>query len=273
MGEWAVVLFTVLSQMAVGAFVTLWVLDRRTKKIGQKLGAFVSKGIVLITGIGLAVSTGHLGHPMEAYRALSHIGTSWLSAEILLFGIFFALTLVYGYQWHQGMERKFIGEVGSVIALLAVVSSGMIYVLPARPAWNNIGPILFFLLTAATLGPLFISALFKMKNYQLGKNLYIFEGAVLVVGLTNFLLYLSMLMSMGDVGALTGKNMIMSGFFWPRLLVGWLVPMSIIAYTGLQKEWNISRWIVALFVLTFIGELLGRGMFYSSVTALTMFGF
>ena len=272
MGEWPVVLFTVLSQMAAGAFVTLWVLDGKTIKIGTEIGAFASKGIVIITGISLAVSTSHLGHPMEAYRAIAHIGTSWLSAEILFFGMFFALTVVYCYQWHQGKERKLIGTVGAIVALLAVLSSGMIYMLPARPAWNNLGPILFFLLTAATLGPLFISALFKMKNYQLGKNLYIFAGVVLVAGLTHFLLYLSMLMSMGDVGMLTGKNMIMGGFFWPRLLVGWLVPLSIITYATLQKEWNISRLVILLFILTFVGELLGRYMFYGSVIALTMFG-
>jgi len=273
MGEWPVVLFTVLSQMAAGAFVTLWVLDQRTKKIGTEMGSFASLGIALITAISLAVSTSHLGQPMEAYRALSHIGTSWLSGEILLFGMFFALTVIYWYQWHCGMERKFIGAIGASVALLAVMSSGMIYVLPARPAWNNLGPMFFFLLTAAALGPLLISVLFKIKNVQLGKNLYIFASVVLVVGLTNFLLYLSTIISMGDIGTVTGKNIIMNGVFWPRLLAGWLVPLGIIAYTALQKEWNISRLVVALFILTFIGELLGRSMFYETVTALTVFGF
>ncbi|WP_378955092.1 dimethyl sulfoxide reductase anchor subunit family protein [Pelosinus sp. sgz500959] len=273
MGEWALVLFTVLSQMAAGAFVTLWVLDQRTKKIDAAVGAFAAKGIVIIIGIGLAASTGHLGHPLEAYRALSHIGTSWLSAEVLLFGMFFVMVLVNCYQWQRGIDRKFTGAVGAAIALLAVMSSGMIYVLPARPAWNHFGPVLFFLLTAAVLGPLLISVLFKMKNYVVGKNVYLFEGAVLVIGLINFLLYLSMLMSMGDVATLTGKNMIMSAAFWPRILAGWLVPIGVIAYTALQREWNISRLMIALFVLTFIGEVLGRGMFFGSATALTIFGF
>lgn len=273
MGEWTVVLFTVLSQMAAGAFVTLWILDQMTNKIEDETGAFAAKGIVLITAIGLAVSTGHLGHPLEAYRALSHLGTSWLSAEALLFGIFLVLALVYCYQWHRGLDRKLIGAAGAMVAAAAVVSSGMIYVLPARPAWNNFGPVLFFLLTAAALGPLLIAVLFKTKNYLIAKTLYIFAGSVLVVSFVTFMLYLSMILSMGDAAALTGRNMIMSGAFWPRVLAGWLVPIGIIAYAALQKEWNLSRWITVLFLLTFIGELLGRGMFYGSATALTMFGF
>lgn len=272
MGEWALVLFTVLSQMAAGAFVSLWAVDTVKGNIKATTGTFVSRGIVLAMGLGLLASLGHLGHPLEAYRASAHFGTSWLSREVVVFGLFFFLTVVYYWQWRTGGARRLVGIIGSLVALLAVPTSGMVYVLAAIPAWNNFGPIFFFLLTAVTLGPLYTAVLLTTKQYSLGKSLFQFVMAALACSCMSFALYLSLLISAGDVAALTGWNTMLSITFWLRLFIGWIAPLGILGYVLAQQQWHISRYVILVFALVFIGELLGRELFYGSAVALTMFG-
>lgn len=272
MGEMPLILFTVLSQMAVGAAVTLWLLDVNGAKLEQRAGAFVAKGIVAAVGISLLASLAHLGHPFEAYRALSHITSSWLSREVALFGIFLVLSAVYWRQWQSGADRKMTGLMTAITGILAVIASGMIYVLPAQPAWNSISPVLFFLLTAVVLGPLFVAALLQSKQYVLGKVAFSIVTAGLICGVANFALYVSMLFSQGSAAALTGGNIILSMAFWPRLAVGWAAPVGILAYAAVKPEWDIRTKITLLFALVFIGELLGRGLFYGTSVALTVAG-
>jgi anaerobic dimethyl sulfoxide reductase subunit C (anchor subunit) len=259
--------------MAAGAFVTLWVLDTLLGNVEAAIGTFVAQGIVAAIGVSMLASLGHLGHPLEAYRASAHFGTSWLSREVIMFGLFFLVTVAYYWQWRSGASRRLVGMAGVAVALLALLSSGMVYVLPAIPAWNNLGPVLFFFLTAATLGPLFVAALLKSKQYELGENLFRFVAAALSCGLISFALYLSLLISAGDVAAHTGWNIMLGGNFWLRLLIGWIAPLSLLAYVLSRRKWAVSRYVAVLFVLVFIGELLGRGLFYGSAIAVTVFGF
>lgn len=272
MGEWALVLFTVFSQMAAGAFVSLCMLDTVKGNMKETTGTFVSQGIVLAMGLGLLASLGHLGHPLEAYRASAHFGTSWLSREVIVFGLFFFLTVVYYWQWRTGGARRLVGIIGSVVALLAVLTSGMVYVLAAIPAWNNFGPIFFFLLTAVILGPLYAAVLLTIKQYSLEKSLFQFVMAALVCSFMSFALYLSLLISAGDVAALTGWNTMLNITFWLRLFLGWIAPLGILGYVLVRQQWYIYRYVILVFALVFIGELLGRELFYGTAVALTMFG-
>ncbi len=272
MAEWALVLFTVLSQMAAGAFVTLWFLDRFTGRIENGLGMFAAQGITAAMGLALLASLGHLGQPLESYRALSQLGTSWLSREVAAFGLFFALTVVYCWQWRTGAARGPVGLAGSVVAVLAVVSSGMVYTLPAQPAWNNAGPLLFFLLTAFSLGPLFIAVLAHFRQYAPAKAVFWFVAAMLGCSLTGLAMYTTIMLGAEGVARLTGWNLVSGPVFWLRLILGILAPLGLLAYAGRQPAWNERNYVPVLFVLVLIGELLGRGLFYGSAVALKMFG-
>lgn len=272
MGEMPLVLFTVLSQMAVGAAVTLWMLDTYGAKIEQQAGAFVAKGIVIATGVSLLASLAHLGHPFEAYRALSHLANSWLSREVALFGIFLALSVMYWRQWQSGAVRNIAGVMTAAAGILAVMASGMIYVLPAQPAWNNISPVLFFLLTSVVLGPLFVAVLLQIKQYVLGKTSFSIVTAGLLCGVISFSLYVSLLFGQGGAAAVTGGNILLSAAFWPRLILGFAAPACILVYAATRPEWDIRTKITMLFALVFIGELLGRSLFYGTVVALTVVG-
>ena len=272
MAEWSLVIFTVLSQMAAGAFVTLVLMDRLSGDIKEAAGTFAAQGIVAVMGLGLLASLGHLGHPLEAFRASAHFTASWLSREVVLFGLFFLLTVIYTWQWRSGRARRFAGIAGSVTALLAVPTSGMVYVVAAIPAWNNAGPLFFFLLTAGTLGPLYTALLLSRKQYSVNKGLFQWVFAVLACSCLSFALYLSLLLGAGDVAALTGRNTLAGLSFWLRLLLGWLAPLGVLGYSFIRQQWHAPGYVALLFVLVLIGEIVGRGLFYGSAVPLTMFG-
>lgn len=274
MGETALVFFTVFSQLAAGTAITLWLLDTLTGQIEQTFGAAVMR-IVLGTAIASAIiSVFHLGHPLEAWRALSHIGNSWLSREIVFLTLFTALALLYYRQWiTAGEARKVYGALTALAGLLTVLASGMIYVLPALPAWNNLAPVAFFLMSAALLGPLCIAALAQIRKVKVSGHLFTFAAAVMAAGLLGFGIYVTMLAGTGGLAAMTGTKILQSSLFWPRLLLGWALPLSIAAYQAIIHKQNLAAVAVTIFALAVIGEIMGREIFYSTITAIPVGAF
>jgi DMSO reductase anchor subunit/ferredoxin len=154
--HWSLILMTVLTQMSVGAFVTIWLL--------QLLGASTRLGIAALVslavgGLALSAATFHLGRPVHAYRALRMWRRSWLSREVLLFALFSGIAAVYaGLLWWRIDGSAWVGGLTALCGLAGVLASACIYRVPARPAWNTPYTVLQFGLTAGILGPLFAAA-------------------------------------------------------------------------------------------------------------------
>ena len=155
--HWSLVIMTVLTQLSVGAFVTIWVL--------QLLGATTRLGIAALTSLLVAAlalngATLHLGRPAYAYRALKMWRRSWLSREVLLFTAFSGVAGVYAaLLWMDLAGSLIVGGLTSVVGIAGVTASGCIYRVPSRPAWNTSLTLVQFNLTAAALGPLLVAAL------------------------------------------------------------------------------------------------------------------
>jgi Fe-S-cluster-containing dehydrogenase component/DMSO reductase anchor subunit len=153
--HWSLILMTVLTQLSVGAFATIWLLQLLgNTRLG--LAALVSLGV---GGLALAAATFHLGRPAHAYRALRMWRRSWLSREVLAFAAFSHVAAVYaGLLWLQLPGSIWIGGLTVLLGLAGVTASACIYRVPARPAWNTRYTLVQFNLTAAILGPLFAAA-------------------------------------------------------------------------------------------------------------------
>ena len=80
-------MFTLLTQAVVGAFLYLLA----ATGFGPAAG-WASAGLVPLLGLGMAASTGHLGKPLRAYRAIRNLRTSWLSREVVAVGTLFGGT-------------------------------------------------------------------------------------------------------------------------------------------------------------------------------------
>src|SRR5512140_3085429 len=95
--EWALIVFTILMQLAVGALLVLQVLRtvivRQNGEAANRLPDLALFALVPIVGVALLASLFHLANPIGAPRALANIGTSWLSREILL-SVLFGLLVV-----------------------------------------------------------------------------------------------------------------------------------------------------------------------------------
>lgn len=269
MGEMPLVIFTVLSQLAAGAMVTLWLLDSANKNISIATGKFIAGSLVGITAFSILASLFHLGHPFEAYRALTHVGSSWLSREVALFSLFLIATVIYYRQWQEGKgeNRKKLGGVAALIAVLAVISSGMVYVLPAMPAWNNFSPVVFFLLTGALLGSLYVGVVLRLKGDR-SFNLTVVISTIIGIYMVSFAIYLSVLISGSAPQALTGLAIINSSAFWLHAAFSWIIPFFMLI-TGVYRKQKYSlNYLMLALMLTVVGEILGRELFYSSIVAL-----
>ena len=134
----------VLTQLSAGAFLYLSFVPgpRHRAALAAVLVAFVS----------LAASTLHLGRPIYAWRALKMWHRSWLSREVLLFSLFACAAGGSAIAPRLSILAALLGFGG-------VTASAWIYLVPARPAWNNKHTLIDFYLTSLVLGPLFLSVL------------------------------------------------------------------------------------------------------------------
>ena len=98
--DWSLVVFTVLTQAAVGAFLTLQVLEHLATRRGRGASGRAPLLVVLaVLSVGLFAALFHLSTPLQAARAVVNFSSSWLSREIV-FGSLFA-ALLSALVWHE----------------------------------------------------------------------------------------------------------------------------------------------------------------------------
>jgi len=152
--HWPLVVFTALSPIAIGGLAGL-VAVRENPRIGVDWSGMAVLGIALLA---LLASSLHLGRPFRAYRAMARLSSSWLSREVVLFGVFVLLLAAYAAPIHAGgwdERRGLLGVLASVMGGLSLWATGEVYRLPSRPAWNHWRTIASLILGALGPGLLF----------------------------------------------------------------------------------------------------------------------
>jgi Fe-S-cluster-containing dehydrogenase component/DMSO reductase anchor subunit len=166
--HWPLIVMLVLTQLSVGTFVVGVVLDDMLPvQMSAKLRPFHSTGALVLGLLALVASTCHLGRPLLAFRGILGLRHSWLSREILAFGLFAALAIPYaaacwigspempmGAAWASRVSNviPFLGMTVAATGAIGVFCSGMIYVFTRRELWNFERTITRFALTTALLG-------------------------------------------------------------------------------------------------------------------------
>lgn len=264
MQELPLVLFTVLSQMAIGALVTIWLLELTGRKVSAASGFFISASVTGIAIVGVLLSLLHLGHPFEAYRALRNIGVSWLSREVTFYGVFILISLAYCFYWKkdQPANRKTTGALAALFGIGTIFSSGMIYTIPAVPAWNNASTTLSFFLTSVLLGPILVGAfLLWRKEGKFNFSLITFGG--LIVSALLLVVYLTTLFSGLEEAIQTGSQLVGSSMFWIRIVL-LVAVLAMLIPTLRGNKSSSAAYLTLVFCLLTISELLGRVLFYST---------
>src|SRR6516165_3648526 len=101
------VVMLVLTQLSVGGFLFATVLRLLyPTDIVAALTPFHSLVALLLGLLALGASTMHLGRPLYAWRAFIGLKTSWLSREIIIFGLFAGVAMIYaGLFWLPDVSR------------------------------------------------------------------------------------------------------------------------------------------------------------------------
>lgn len=144
----------VLTQLAVGTFTGVEALRLLGFGAGSALGAVVALGV---TVVALVASLAHLGRPQYAWRAVLGLRHSWLSREIVSFGLFAPLGVLHAAAVWQppGVTLpppSLTGPPAVLAGLAAVGASVMVYVATRREGWGarHVGG--RFALTTVVLG-------------------------------------------------------------------------------------------------------------------------
>ena len=140
--DWSLVVFTVLTQAAVGAFLTLQVLHwlsarRGATGSGRSADPNPLRVVLAVLSIGLFAALFHLSTPLQAARAVVNFSSSWLSREIV-FGSLFAglLSVLVWHEWRAAGSAP-ASPAPERRAANAAASPTSAKPAPANPAFTN----------------------------------------------------------------------------------------------------------------------------------------
>ncbi len=296
----SLIFMTVLTQLAVGGFLTLWLFEFFSRWAGflkplQNFIPYGALGMLLVTGLALFAAVFHLGRPLHAYKALRMWKRSWLSREVLLFALFskaggaYALLQLARHFFKlsvPGSLMFFLGALVVSLGLAGIYASAKIYLVPARPAWNTVRTPLRFFLTGFILGPLFALAVFSVylvlssssaTTPALGGPFFAFLAVSSLAGFFQMMVLLSRLFSLKwtQSDELYASSFLLihrfKKLFLTRLgflaLGSFAIPFVLSA--ALQAGALRNAGALALTLLSFLfslaGELMGRYLFFVTV--------
>jgi formate dehydrogenase iron-sulfur subunit len=254
--HWPLVFMTVLTQLSVGAFAAIWLLQVFGLQARLRIAALVS---LTLGGLALGASTMHLGRPVFAYRALKMWKRSWLSREVLLFGAFSQIAFVYAAVLWLGLPgSSVVGALTVLAGIAGATASACIYLVRPRPAWHSKHTIAEFYLAGAILGPLLAASI------GLGAKEWLLTATTAAAGLQLLNLAIKFFWLVGsDTFELKASARLLSTQLRSLLLLrstllivgGIILPLQSRSIAGLG----------AALVLAFCGEILGRYLFFVSV--------
>jgi anaerobic dimethyl sulfoxide reductase subunit C (anchor subunit) len=296
--EWALLTFTILGQLAVGALLVLMVVrSYATAKAGLKEADRMTDGplfiVVPIMGLALLASLLHLSNPGNVVRAVPNLGSSWLSREVVLSVAFVILAALYTLlQWRKigtnGL-RTVLGWIAAVIGVLQVYAMAMVYMIRTQPAWNTPATLITFFVASLLLGVLAVAvallvnynAIQKKDQQATEQQLDLLRGALQGIALTAIVLlgieflvlpvYIAYLATQGaaaleSIKLLTGSYGITLTI---RLLLVFIGAGVVAAYlfrnvSSVGKERFTSLLVYSAFVLVLAAEVMGRFLFYAT---------
>ena len=265
--HWSLVLMTVLTQLSVGTFVVIWLLQLTGE---TRLGTAALTSLA-VAALALGGATLHLGRPVYAYRALKMWRRSWLSREVALFAAFSVVAAVYAAVLFT-LEPALAGSAAALgglcvlLGIAGVTASAYIYRVPSRPAWNTRFTLLQFNLTAAALGPLLVLAVGASDARGLVPAALAMSGAQLVLVALRFVRLVAT-----ESIELKGTARLLSTTFKPHFMTralllgagGIVLPLVASSAASGAATGHVLPW--AAFALALAGEIVGRYLFFVTV--------
>lgn len=249
--HWPLVLMLVLTQAGVGA---------ATGSVGQGRLSYATEAAAGLFLAGMACSILHLGHPLKAWRAFLGWRTSWLSREIIVFGLvapllaFAAMLPLLNEVFPIPEWLRLITVGGGVLSgWIAVGCSAAVYHDTHRRVWRGMLSFGRFFSTTLLFAFVFagqpVAAIYTLAIKLIGEFFLVGQGLMISQRLDD--LDRSARLLRGPLRAWVSARFIAGLAAFPLLWNGWLA--------------------IAIFVLL-LGELLERALFFKAGVSTRMPG-
>lgn len=277
--EWPLLTFTLLAQLAVGAYIFFVIIRSLNKKLGMNLGINVTKRGIFFVGpvmvLAFICAVFHLGTPLGAPRSLLHLGSSWLSREILFSGAFLILWIFSYYLDRKGAWNQTIGWITSLVGIGDIYSMASIYANSIRPAWTDVNTYIAFYGTtivfgaAASMAAILLSKVEKTEGLMsIAKRIGLVGLAAIVLQLIYLPVYVAGLSVHGGTAGVESASLL-TGNYAVTILFRWILSIAGLAIIGsafyrkVSPKTQSTIWYAAL-TLVLVGEFLGRYIFYGT---------
>jgi anaerobic dimethyl sulfoxide reductase subunit C (anchor subunit) len=296
--EWALPVYTILMQLAVGALFVLWVIRRlaSSKFSPREMDRIIRNPLLVILLTVIVAMVGshfHLSKPFHSFYAARNFAYSWLSREIVFTVFFFIMLFSLWFLSRYKKEHRFLltilGWMSILFGFIVVYCMARIYMLPTQVAWNSPLVIVSFYTTTVLLGTMTIACLLvldlKFAEIQHADDVdtrmqviqysmvWLILVAFLAVAVNIFLAFYQVyILSQGDTNAQTSLQLMFELYtplFVMRLFSIIIAPFWIgyavhrMRKAGLPPQrLMIPVYMSCLFIL--IGEILGRFLFYAT---------
>lgn len=296
--EWALPVYTILMQLAVGSLFILWLLRSFacSRFSSHEIDKIIRNPMLVIAFTALVAMAGahfHLSKPLHSFIAVLNFKTSWLSREIV-FNILFLFTiscLLYltHFKKHYRNLIVWLGWLAILLGCGMIYSMACIYLIPTQVAWNSTSVVISFYITAVMLGAMTIACLMMLDlKFAEIKGLedialriqairYSFAGltslTILLVVLTVAIIYIQVnLLAGGDRIAQTSLRLLME--LYMPLFVGrqafllvaplsmWIAVSRMYGAKIQAQDLMMPVYLSCLMIL--IGEIIGRFLFYAT---------
>jgi anaerobic dimethyl sulfoxide reductase subunit B (iron-sulfur subunit) len=253
--ELPLVAFSLLIQMAVGAFWTLqWLFSPFWALISsdstrQRLIPSLLVGLCLALGVLIAFA--HLGAKRNAWRMLSNLHKSWLSKEILFLGLFGA-----GWLLTLFIPSFLTGFLTSILGLGLIYSMANIYQLRSMAAWNSWRTLAGFLLSALLLGQFLLIPVLLIETTFAS---ILPAGANLI-----WIICLSAVFLSGELALMFSRPETDKSGTRLRVALILLIILGLVCVLFIPRAWQLSFSIIFLLLLM-AEESLGRWWFYNQL--------
>lgn len=288
--EWALLIFTILGQIATGSLLVLMIVRAyAVKKAGvDQADRLTDKPLYIVFPImllALLASVFHLGNPINIVGAVPNLGTSWLSREVVTAVVFVILAGLYTLmQWRKistDTIRTVIGWIAALVGIFQTYAMAMVYMIRTQPSWNTFATPITFLVTCLLLGALLIAVAIVATHSQDKEQTSLLRdvlrgiavAAIVLVGIEFVVLPVYVVYLSAQGGAALQTLSMMTGQFSVALvlrLVFVFIGAGVLGFYLYQnasvagREKTLSTLVYSAFVLALVGEAMGRYIFYAT---------
>lgn len=276
--EWALVFFTLIAQMCVGAFIF--------QEIMVRYGSHSHPGIlklktrmllILLPLMVLAVflSFFHLGKPEHAIYSLDNLRTSWLSHEILMISVFTFLLSAYAFVFRMLPGNLRLLRIISILSIISGIllnfSMIKIYMLETIPVWDSYTTAIEFILCSLILGGTLLLVLFERLTVEATfQEISYLKSRI---KLLSIIVFIALLADSGNSIYLYFQDQQFAGIpamvvnlsiikFFLQIIALLIFLVHIISFQK-HHQFKYSRMALA-FIILLVAEIIGRYGFYVS---------